>query len=51
MNQLPKLQNKFSYEIKLYQISEVKVISGNVEIRSETRIPWELFESIKHELL
>jgi len=51
MNQLSKLQSKFSEEIKRYGITEVTVISGIVEIRSLERIPWELFESIKCELL
>jgi len=51
MNQLSKLQTKFSEEIKRYQITEITVISGTVEITAKERIPWELFESIKCELL
>lgn len=51
MNLLSKLQSKFSAEIKQYGITEVKVTNGNVEVTSQDRIPWELFESIKLELL
>lgn len=51
MNLLSKLQAKFSQEIKRYRITEVTIQNGNIEIRSEDRIPWELYESIKLELL
>ena len=51
-NLLPKLQEKFASEIKRYGITEVtKDAAGNVHVRSLDRITWELFESIKLELL
>lgn len=48
---LEKLQSKFSDEIKRYGITDVKKVNGEVIITSVERIPWELYESIKIELL
>lgn len=51
MNQLPKLQLKYSSEIKQYGISEVYIYEGRVKIKSESNIPYELFCSIECYLL
>lgn len=48
---LEKLQSKFADEIKRYGITDVKKVNGEVIITSLERIPWELYESIKIELL
>jgi hypothetical protein len=48
---LEKLQAKFAAEIVRYGITDVVKINGDVRITSRERIPWELFESIKCELI
>lgn len=51
MNQLDKLREKFSSEIKWYGITSVRVQDGNLYIDSDEPIPYELRYSIEVELL
>lgn len=49
---LEKLKEKFQQEIKQYGITDVKRDTvGDLLITSTERIPWELYESIKLELI
>jgi hypothetical protein len=50
-NKLPLLRKKFSVQIKQYGIKVVLVINGRIEVESDEKIPYELFNSIECELL
>lgn len=51
MNELERLQQKFSDEIKRYGITSVRVVDRNLYLESDYLIPYELRCSIEYELL
>lgn len=51
MELLNILTDKFASDIKRYGITSVTKQNGNVLVKSEFQISWDLYESIKLELV